>query len=184
MSVRYAKQDVYADVEEEGGTISRLVAVKGKAVPAVYADLVADADTTTDIDEAHALQPSEEFVTETAPAAERPAGAEGGPQLSEALAEGYADLDVEGVLEALAEASPEDVAAVIAYEALHDGRQAILDYQPAPKLEEPLKGYDGLNVKQVVAELKDASEATVKAVKAYEDANQKRKGVLEFDPQG
>jgi hypothetical protein len=40
----YAKKDVYADVEEEGGTINRLVAVAGQPIPAAYDHLVADGD--------------------------------------------------------------------------------------------------------------------------------------------
>jgi hypothetical protein len=43
-----AKKDIYAEVEEEGGKIPRLVAAKGQPVPAGYADLVDDADVTTE----------------------------------------------------------------------------------------------------------------------------------------
>jgi hypothetical protein len=44
--MRYAKKNIYADVEEEGGTINRLVAVEGQPIPAAYAHLVDDKDTT------------------------------------------------------------------------------------------------------------------------------------------
>lgn len=45
--VRYATKNVYADVEEEGGTIRRLVATEGQPIPVAYAELVDDDDTTT-----------------------------------------------------------------------------------------------------------------------------------------
>lgn len=48
--VRYAKKDVYADVENEFGTpVKTKVAVEGQPVPRAYAALVDDKDTTTEI---------------------------------------------------------------------------------------------------------------------------------------
>ncbi|MDQ3933422.1 MAG: hypothetical protein M3340_02190 [Actinomycetota bacterium] len=54
---RYAKKDIYAEVEEEGGKINRLVAAAGQPIPAAYAEYVDDADTTTDVDTAHDAVP-------------------------------------------------------------------------------------------------------------------------------
>lgn len=45
METRYAKKDIYAEVEEEGGKINRLVAAAGQPVPPGYADLVDKSDT-------------------------------------------------------------------------------------------------------------------------------------------
>lgn len=47
METRYAKRDVYAEVDEEGGKINRLVAAAGQPVPPGFADYVDDSDTTT-----------------------------------------------------------------------------------------------------------------------------------------
>lgn len=50
--IRYAKKDIYAEVEEEGGPVNRLVATKGDPVSAAFAAYVKDEDTTTDPTEA------------------------------------------------------------------------------------------------------------------------------------
>lgn len=44
-----AKKNIYAEVEEDGGKVNRLVAAAGQPVPAGYRDLVKDGDVTTDI---------------------------------------------------------------------------------------------------------------------------------------
>jgi hypothetical protein len=71
--VRYATEDVYAEVQEEGGPIRRLVAVAGQPVPVAYADYVEDKHTTTDVDEAHdAVARRATSVRRAAPAPEEP----------------------------------------------------------------------------------------------------------------
>lgn len=135
MGVRYAKQDIYADVAEEGGQVRRLVAVKGEPVPDHYGDLVSDSDVTEDIDEARDL-----FYEDVEPP-ETPVAPHAPEQPEEPTGEGETS-----------EGGPE----------------------------EPLKGYDGLSAKDVVAELKDASQATVEKVKAYEAANKGRSTILDY----
>jgi hypothetical protein len=43
---KYATENVYAEVEEEGGKVNRLVAVKGQPVPRAFEHLVDDSKTT------------------------------------------------------------------------------------------------------------------------------------------
>ena len=47
-TVRYAKKDIYAQVDEEGGKINRLIATAGDPISPAYAQYVDDKDTTTD----------------------------------------------------------------------------------------------------------------------------------------
>lgn len=136
MGARYAKDNIYADVQEEGGTIRRLVAVKGKPVPAPYADYVDDADTTTDVDEAHelALERHVEPVTETAP--NLPSTSDGSaagpgdasPEDPEPF-EGYDALNAKEVAAKLRDLTPDELAAVKAYEAAHKDRSTITGYE-------------------------------------------------------
>lgn len=53
--------------------------------------------------------------------------------------------------------------------------------QPATEDKEPLPGYDGMTVEQVLAELEpgDLSAETLAAIRAYETAGKQRKGILE-----
>jgi hypothetical protein len=44
--VRYATENVVAEVDEEGGKVTRQVAVAGQPVPAAYDHLVPDSKTT------------------------------------------------------------------------------------------------------------------------------------------
>lgn len=50
--MRYATKDITADVEEEGGVITRQVAVAGQPVSPAFNQYVDDKDTTTDPEQA------------------------------------------------------------------------------------------------------------------------------------
>jgi hypothetical protein len=65
----YAKNDITADVEEEGGTVTRQVAVAGQPISPAYDQYVDDKDTTTDPDVAQAAVSR---ATSARRAAERP----------------------------------------------------------------------------------------------------------------
>lgn len=128
--VRYATEDIYADIEEEGGVVNRLVAVKGQPVPAAYARYVPDKKTTTDIDKAHALAQSRSTSGRRA-AGERAADVAEAEAAGEPPYEGYDDLSVDDVVKRLDGASAEEVAVVKAYEAAHKDRKGIAEYEPA-----------------------------------------------------
>lgn len=49
---RIAKENITADVEEEGGTVTRQIAVAGQPIPAAYDHLVPDSKATSGPNEA------------------------------------------------------------------------------------------------------------------------------------
>ena len=145
--VRYATKDVYAEVEEEGGKINRLVAKAGQVVPIAYEEYVDDADTTTDVTEANEIdrsttarrarigqereERSHEEVRDVAQAAGIPES-ERTPHSADALPiENYDELSVEEIVDELNGLSPEQVAVVQAYEAAHKDRKGVREFEPS-----------------------------------------------------
>lgn len=145
--VRYATKDVYAEVEEEGGKINRLVAKAGQVVPVAYEDYVDDADTTTDASEANAIvrstsarrarigeereERSHEEFREIAQSAGIPESERVAESADDLPIEDYDELSVEEIVDALEALPPDQVARVQAYEAAHKDRKGVREFEPS-----------------------------------------------------
>lgn len=70
MGTRYATENVVAEVEEEGGTVTRQVAVAGQPVPEAYAHLVPDSKTTAAPNESSPAATGAQRVRQPATAAD------------------------------------------------------------------------------------------------------------------
>jgi ferritin-like metal-binding protein YciE len=97
----------------------------------------------------------------------------------EAPIAGYDDLNAADVVQRLSGLSQEQLAAVGRYERAHDARATVLERVDALTGDEPWAGYDGQDVEQVRAALRDADDETVQRVREYERRHKDRSGVLE-----
>jgi ferritin-like metal-binding protein YciE len=97
----------------------------------------------------------------------------------EAPIAGYDDLTASEVVDRLSGLSQEQLAAVAAYERAHGDRATVLQRVESLSGDEPWPGYDGQDVQEVRAALRDADDATVERVREYERRHKARAGVLE-----
>jgi ferritin-like metal-binding protein YciE len=97
----------------------------------------------------------------------------------EAPIAGYDDLTASEVVERLSGLSQEQLAAVRAYERTHGDRATVLQRVEALSGDEPWPGYDGQDVQEVRAALRDADDAAVERVREYERRHKARAGVIE-----
>jgi ferritin-like metal-binding protein YciE len=102
-----------------------------------------------------------------------------GAKTAEAPIAGYDDLNAPDVTQRLSGLSQEQLAAVRGYERAHAARATVLERVDALIENEPWAGYDGQDVDEVRAALRDADEATVRRVREYERRHKDRSGVLE-----
>jgi hypothetical protein len=92
---------------------------------------------------------------------------------------GYDRLDAKQVVEALSDHSQLELEAVDCYERSHQNRRAVLDKLRYMRQREPLPGYDGLSVEEIVSALQEADLATIDKVRGYERKFAHRPDVLE-----
>jgi ferritin-like metal-binding protein YciE len=97
----------------------------------------------------------------------------------EAPISGYDDLNATEAAKRLTGLSQEQLAAVGRYERANAARTTVLERVDALTEEEPWAGYDGQDVDEVRAALRDADDATVQRVREYERRHKDRAGVLE-----
>jgi hypothetical protein len=100
--------------------------------------------------------------------------AEAGPPFA-----GYDGLDGSEVMEGLSDHSQIELEAVEGYERSHKDREPVLGKLRYMRGPEPLPGYDGLSVEEIVAALEEADLATIKKVRVYERKFANRPGVLD-----
>jgi hypothetical protein len=91
----------------------------------------------------------------------------------------YDRLDDRQVVEALSERSQLELEAVESYERSHQDRVPVLDKLRYMRGREPLPGYDGLSVEEIVSGLQEADLATINEVRGYERKFAHRPGVPE-----
>ena len=92
---------------------------------------------------------------------------------------GYDRLDDRQVVDGLSDHSQLELEAVESYERSHQDRQQVLNKLRYMRGSEPLPGYDGLSVEEIVSALEDADVATIDKVRGYERKFANRPGVLE-----
>jgi hypothetical protein len=92
---------------------------------------------------------------------------------------GYDQLDEKQVMAALSDRSQVELEATEAYERAHEDRARVLDKLRYMRGDEPLPGYDRLEVSEVVAALNEADWTTIKKVRAYERKFANRPAVLD-----
>jgi ferritin-like metal-binding protein YciE len=97
----------------------------------------------------------------------------------EAPIAGYDDLNAADVTQRLGGLSQEQLAAVGRYERAHAARATVLERVDALTEDEPWAGYDGQDVDEVRAALREADDATVQRVREYERRHKDRSGVLD-----
>jgi ferritin-like metal-binding protein YciE len=98
---------------------------------------------------------------------------------AEAPIAGYDDLNAADLAQRLSGLSQEQLAAVATYERAHGARATLLERVDALTEDEPWAGYDGQDVDEVRAGLRDADEAAVRRVRDYERRHKDRAGVIE-----
>jgi hypothetical protein len=92
---------------------------------------------------------------------------------------GYDKLKMKEVVASLSSRSQVELAKIESYEREHEAREAVFDKLRWMRQDEPLPGYDKLDVDQAVAALGSADAATLKRVRSYERKFGARRDVLE-----
>jgi hypothetical protein len=92
---------------------------------------------------------------------------------------GYERLDDREVRKELPQHTQVELEAVEAYERSHQNRKVILDKLRYLRGTEPIPGYDGLAVAEIVTALADADLMTIKSIRGYERKFANRPAVLE-----
>jgi hypothetical protein len=92
---------------------------------------------------------------------------------------GYERLDDREVRKELSQHSQVELEAVETYERSHQNRKVILDKLRYLRGREPIPGYDGLAVPEIVAALADADLVTIKRIRGYERKFANRAAVLD-----
>jgi hypothetical protein len=91
---------------------------------------------------------------------------------------GYDSLDSKEAVASLSSHSQVELAKIESYERNHENRVGVFDKLRWLRQDEPLPGYDALDVNGVVAALSKADLATLKRVRGYERKFGARKDVL------
>ena len=92
---------------------------------------------------------------------------------------GYERLDDREVRKELSQHTQVELEAVEVYERSHQNRKVILDKLRYLRGTEPIPGYDGLAVDEIVTALADADLMTIKGIRGYERKFANRPAVLE-----
>jgi hypothetical protein len=92
---------------------------------------------------------------------------------------GYDGLNAKDVVSSLSSRSQVELAEIEGHERSHEGREAVFNKLRWMRQKEPLPGYDGMSIDEVVAALEDADLATIKRVRGYERKFGARRDVLE-----
>ena len=92
---------------------------------------------------------------------------------------GYDSLKTKEVIASLSSHSQVELAEIERYERAHEDREAVSDKLRWLRHDEPLPGYDALNVDDVIAALDKADLAALKRVRGYERKFGARRDVLD-----
>ena len=93
--------------------------------------------------------------------------------------EAYGTLTAEEIVEKLPQFSQRELREVEAYEKAHQSRQTVLQKISSLRGEEPVAGYDELNVPEIQSLLTKSDEQLSARVRDYERPRKRREGVLQ-----
>lgn len=91
---------------------------------------------------------------------------------------GYDRLDLSGLVAAFRQSSQAELMSIESYERRHKARPTVLEKLRYLRGPEPLEGYDGLNVSEVLAAVDGADLRTLSRVRTYEGKMRAREEVL------
>ncbi len=92
---------------------------------------------------------------------------------------GYDNLKTKEVIASLSSHSQVELTEIARYEKDHEGREDVFDKLRWMRQDEPLPGYDALDIDGVIAALDEADIVTIKRVRGYERKFGARRDVLE-----
>jgi hypothetical protein len=92
---------------------------------------------------------------------------------------GYDRISNKHLVEELSKHSQAELAAIETYERSHKNRQPVFDKLRYLRGEEPIQGYDGLSVEEILTALAKGDTRTLQKTRLYERKFQRRPDVLE-----
>ncbi len=92
---------------------------------------------------------------------------------------GYDRISSKHLIADLSKHSQAELGAIQAYEKSHENRQPVFDKLRYLRGQEPLRGYDDLSVKEILADLEGAKTEKLQKTRLYERKFQRRPDVLD-----